>query len=582
MMISTNLSNSMNLSIAFCFIYLSNFSTMLGQVELFLTDSSYFNGPIDVSYTKPTLDWGSPNMDSTENSVIGEMVLARDTSDQDSLVCYSLANPADIDGKVAVFYRGECQFGLKLLNVEAAGAIAAIIINNEFGTVEMGGGDSGLEVNIPMAMVSIEEGERIREAISNGFSNVFFGNRNGKYPFDVGITRKSIMLPMYASRTYVGDNNFPDDMPDILGAYVFNNGNMPVNDIQLKASIKDSYGTIIYQESSFIVDELLAGDSIFLELPEIDLFGSIEHYTGKYELMTIDSFPYDNTIGFEFSNMNFISYLPVNIEDGKIKTPLANTGLTNFSYIKRCIAFEARNNAQLVARTIGFAVYPFPNSGETEIEVVGEIYSWENDFSNMNDPNYELNNDALNLINTTVFNIQEEDFGKFMHHPIDTDEDEIIIQYGWSLFCLETDAFLANGIQSNLYSQNSIFHNKPLFPVYESEWFNSIKSLTNNVELIPAIAIGHDTYTNIKELLKTRNSPFPNPTNSLVNIPIMDQLENIELFNIWGEKVPLDELILQVSQKSIQIDVNNLSNGSYLLKNTYPSSFESHLIIKTD
>ena len=50
---------------------------------------------------------------------------------QPSHGCSSLTNPKDMQGKIALLYRGECMFAKKVLNAEQAGAIGAIIIDNK-------------------------------------------------------------------------------------------------------------------------------------------------------------------------------------------------------------------------------------------------------------------------------------------------------------------------------------------------------------------------------------------------------------------------------------------------------------------
>ena len=61
-------------------------------------------------------------------------------------VCGPVANPEEIEGKIAMIYRGRCEFGTKSLNAEAAGAIAVIICN-----VPGGGNDPSSDGNDPIS-----------------------------------------------------------------------------------------------------------------------------------------------------------------------------------------------------------------------------------------------------------------------------------------------------------------------------------------------------------------------------------------------------------------------------------------------
>ncbi|NKI36590.1 hypothetical protein HFP89_15570 [Wenzhouxiangella sp. XN79A] len=64
-------------------------------------------------------------------------------------------------GRIAVIRRGGCEFGLKALNAEQAGAIAAIIVNNDGGngTITMAPGAVGDQVTVPTVMVGNADGD---------------------------------------------------------------------------------------------------------------------------------------------------------------------------------------------------------------------------------------------------------------------------------------------------------------------------------------------------------------------------------------------------------------------------------------
>lgn len=89
------------------------------------------------------------------------------------------ADYADIDvtGKVAVVARGVTNFGVKLANAEAAGAIGLIITNNEPGSIATFGmsvaGDdgnltAGVSDTVPAILVTMATGEALAAAAANG------------------------------------------------------------------------------------------------------------------------------------------------------------------------------------------------------------------------------------------------------------------------------------------------------------------------------------------------------------------------------------------------------------------------------
>jgi len=68
-----------------------------------------------------------------------------------------------LDGLVALVDRGFCEFGVKVLNAENAGAIAAIVVNNQGeGLVSMGPGQVGNQVTIPSAFIGQSDGDTIK------------------------------------------------------------------------------------------------------------------------------------------------------------------------------------------------------------------------------------------------------------------------------------------------------------------------------------------------------------------------------------------------------------------------------------
>ncbi len=81
--------------------------------------------------------------------------------------CQSISS---VDGKIALIQRGGCQFGVKVLNAQNAGAIAAIVYNNDGDDlVSMGVGDTDPEsINIPTLFISQTNGAELKNLINQG------------------------------------------------------------------------------------------------------------------------------------------------------------------------------------------------------------------------------------------------------------------------------------------------------------------------------------------------------------------------------------------------------------------------------
>lgn len=117
------------------------------------------------NYTE-TSGWGAP---FDEGYNYGDFVLVDDgTADSDE-GCDPLINGNDISGNIAVAMRGTCNFSEKALNAQNAGATALIIVNNQAqGLQQLGAGTAAAQINIPVVMISQNDGTDLINALSNG------------------------------------------------------------------------------------------------------------------------------------------------------------------------------------------------------------------------------------------------------------------------------------------------------------------------------------------------------------------------------------------------------------------------------
>ncbi|MBV1888078.1 MAG: T9SS type A sorting domain-containing protein [Urechidicola sp.] len=101
-------------------------------------------------------------------SFSGNLVLVNDGTGAPTEGCNALTNGGVINGNIAVIERGNCEFGVKVLNAENAGAVAVIVINNVAGApIAMGPGASGDSVTIPSFMISQADGAGILTELGN-------------------------------------------------------------------------------------------------------------------------------------------------------------------------------------------------------------------------------------------------------------------------------------------------------------------------------------------------------------------------------------------------------------------------------
>jgi len=137
-------------------------STDAQQIEFNITRPTSIAS--NLSFEAPTA-WG-PNLQNTYAA--GELVLVDDGTAADSLGCNAIVNGAAVSGKIAVIYRGVCNFSLKAFNAQNAGAIGVIIVNNAAGTINMAAGTNAGSITIPVAMISNASGATLKTQLDNG------------------------------------------------------------------------------------------------------------------------------------------------------------------------------------------------------------------------------------------------------------------------------------------------------------------------------------------------------------------------------------------------------------------------------
>ena len=144
------------------------------QMYLWQGGGSIFvvNGPQPVagSYEVSAASFGAP---ITNDPVTGDVIVADDGTAESSLACNPLENVEAMEGKVAIIDRGGCEFGLKALNAQEAGAIGVIICNFEDAPVGMAAGSVGAQVTIPVVSLGNANCQAIREFAGQSLNVTF-------------------------------------------------------------------------------------------------------------------------------------------------------------------------------------------------------------------------------------------------------------------------------------------------------------------------------------------------------------------------------------------------------------------------
>lgn len=130
------------------------------------------------AFSTTSADWASPALGNF--SVEAPLVIARDNTASDSLLCNPAINGVELNGNIAVIYRGSCEFGTKALNAQNAGAVGVIIVNNsDEPLIELGAGLQGANVTIPVMMITQADGAALNAEIAAGNATGRMGNFGG-------------------------------------------------------------------------------------------------------------------------------------------------------------------------------------------------------------------------------------------------------------------------------------------------------------------------------------------------------------------------------------------------------------------
>jgi uncharacterized protein YjdB len=140
-------------------------TTTLSDRHLVVTSPSSIAGDLSISASNygdgTTGSWGAVPYTFTNMAV-------KKAPSSDTLGCGTFTS-GYFSGKVALIWRGTCEFGYKALQAQNAGASAVIIVNNTTAAPgAMGIGSYGSAVTIPVFMTSLANGTAIANRLNEG------------------------------------------------------------------------------------------------------------------------------------------------------------------------------------------------------------------------------------------------------------------------------------------------------------------------------------------------------------------------------------------------------------------------------
>lgn len=153
----------------------ANFSTPAdgnnGRMQMFLwlaaQEETYIAAP-DSLIGAVNCRRGSFGTGPTDIPLVADVVIGNDRSATPNLGCANGFRQNEVGGKIVLIDRGTCEFGLKSLNAQRAGAAAVIICNFEDVIINMGGGAVGGQVTIPAYFTTKTICDRLKMYVNNG------------------------------------------------------------------------------------------------------------------------------------------------------------------------------------------------------------------------------------------------------------------------------------------------------------------------------------------------------------------------------------------------------------------------------
>lgn len=549
--------------------------SVMSQVVFSVETPQSIQGSYQLTYADGA-DWTAmPDLLDPNNAVLDTLVQYLDATDEDSLGCMASINEADLEGNIAVLYRGGCQFGTKALNAQEAGAVALVIINNQPGDpIGMAAADDGAAVSIPVVMITDVDGALVMETMANETVTAFIGNKTGYYPNDIGISNASVNRPLAFTMNQMLTDNF-EFTP---AAWIYNYGFNEQTNVNVRAVIEYN-GNEIYNEVSTDNATIASDDSAYISLP---IFTQAEFENGLYNVTytlesdstDIDDFDFDNeaTADFAFADDFWtISQVDENLE---LQSPGGVRTLGDV--FEACVTFRDPNASRVAIESLTFSAYTSGNSGLSldGIPMNVSLKRWDNVFTDIDD----LLTQDLNI--TELDNVEFFFDGDLQGENVTADFTEPIVlldnqNYLVCVSTFEPEVYIGFDGETSYEEANRI-PNQPMNPLV-TDGQMSVGGFVSgtvpafSVNLVDAATIGLE-----KEQLGIRMIAYPSPASYDVSVDFQGHdVASVEVVSLTGQRVAFQDVAN--GQTETTVDVNGLENGLYIFNVTLTNGLTKKL-----
>ena len=532
------------------------------------------------TWADPASGWGTPDFNIPGTYVQDTLMIVDDgstgTNAQGNPISAEGCNPLinNLTGKIAVVFRNTCEFGMKALNAQNAGAVGVIVVNRNPGEViAMGAGASGANVTIPVVMVDINDGLALIAAMQNGPVVAFLGNKTGLFPNDAGISGAATLLPRQAiipSQLAQNGTEFNFD----LGARVYNYGNQAQSNVSLNATITNPAGAVVYNNTVSGLS-IAAGDSSDVDPSQannLPNFSLASYPAGTYTLTytvslgVADNYDADNTLTTTFTvSDSLYGFAQVDAATGVPTGGNYYRPSTNNQTYSTCQVINNANASRLQANGVWFSATTSAASGAvlTGEEMALYLYKWEDVFADLNDANL-------------AFNTLTEVANGFYYYPDDLQGETVYGAFTTPAALEDNQRYLAcvQTVNLNLYlghenstnlTWNESYYLQPMTPnESDGTWFAN--GFGSDLPSSMAVAIA-DNGVGIAELNTINGKAFPNPATDVVTVSIEGEgVASLVVTDVAGKVAMTNTLNLTTGQANVNLDA--LNAGLYIFNVT--------------
>lgn len=499
-------------------------------------------------------------------------VLARAFAlNDDPTVCTEVINAAEVAGKVALIDRGGCFFSDKVYWAEQAGAIAAIICNNQpnAGVINMGsGGDYAGLATIPSGFLSLEDCEEIKAEMVNG---------------DVQIRLQvPAMYRPITNSAYATPVEHSVDLAT-LGVQVVNATTETIEGAEVYMDMTSPSGEVISSVANIDVFESTV-DSLVLF--EIDYVPS---EVGQYKIEYTNNYNTDFQITyFEITDDKIFS-----TSRPEVSTSASNQGSweTGYKYWYASL-YQPASDEMNVATHISFGI----GNGDTLVTYNGAsfnnvtAYLYDNDNDDDGNPDFAWSQGAdyqtglPNILGFGQYNIvggeTADNIIVVSLDNLNEPSQPVLLENGGLYYAaVEYTGSAAGAPRTPAFSASpGVDYGYPSTTLLGlgTELFTGWGTVTCVTRLHVDNTI--DNTSNLDKLTEDQAKAFPNPSNGIINLELnlseMADEVRLDVINYDG-KVVETLFVNNVKEQTIELNITDQPNGYYFVSVKTPEGYRS-------